>query len=178
MSIAVQEPAWSPDFYHLDFLWNLGHTNQNYQEGQFASADVTIPDVEEAGFSGISTAFQTTWQSSGYGPQSLDFEVPVDTGAVFEQTAAIASPDYAKNEVMGDFQSASQIDWSSTTLYSTLHTRCDSPTTTWKETNPAPGEVSVRGSQKSHKSQISRLDLLTCEHCRASFRSTAIKRFR
>ena len=184
VSTAVQDPACGLDFYDTRFLWNLGVTNQNHQEGQFASAAVTIPDVEEAGAYSIDTAFQTTWQSSGYSHPSFDFEAPGDyTGPVIGQTAATAGPDDANNEVIGEFQSASQSNWSSATSYSTLHSqsRRDLPTKTGKETNhPATGGVSVQESQKmrARKSRISRLDPLTCEHCRTSFRSTAIKRFR
>jgi len=177
VSTAAQDPACSLDLYDLDFLWNLGATNQNYEEGQFASAGAFIPGVEEAGASSIDTAFQTTWRSSGYSHQSFDFEVPGDTGVVIEQTAVLAGPDYANNEVIRDFQSVSQFDWSSMTSYSTPRFRCDSPPKTGKETEPAATRVSVQGSQETPKSRISRLDPLTCPHCRANFSSAAIKRF-
>ena len=120
VSTAVQDPACGLDFYDTGFLWNLGvTTNQNHQEGQFASAAVTIPDVEETGaYSIVDTAFQTTWQSSGYSHPSFDFEAPGDyTGPVIGQTAATAGPDDANNEVIGEFQSASQSNWSSATSY-------------------------------------------------------------
>ncbi len=164
-SIAAQDPHWWTDFVNTEPF-----ANEVHQTSQIMSGSVYEASHANEAPSRISAVFQTAFQPSGSGQQSVDFNVLANFPIDFDSQAFQAYSDSANSKSQNSIPLI-QPNWNSTESSSTPEFDCDPNNMTSTVFSPLRNKTVYQESQENPKSQISVLRAFRCPQCVQLFSS-------